>query len=394
MNLVLLNWRGGENDPFTAFNMELRSCLVESGCNVEVVDIEGGLAQKLFYLDNERKIHGAITFQGLASNIKVGETGKLLWETLGINLLCLHGDHPAQQPINHLVDSRYVTHIYPFPTFARYANSMCKRTYPAISFRLPFGLEMREAPQSFSGDYFVLPKNLDPIDETLDRWKTTLPHSVSKALIDVAFAIIENYKMGDPVEHHEVIDLFISVDDLARIASVLQSERLDEVRNFVHRELDKIYRNIASELIIAELADVPLHIFGRGWEKFKREKSSLHQFFDFSRVGNGDGQFVSNYGIIDVVPNKFSIHDRMMRSIAMQSSFLSNCGAYFNFDARDEYKHLFYTGVPRDLRSRVEAVMENPIGHRGACRKFGQYFRQQESFSDFLKFVYLRCLPD
>lgn len=374
--------------------MELRSCLEEAGCNVEIVDIEDDLSPKLIYLDKRIKVHAVVTFQGLASNIKLKATGRLLWDELKINLICLHGDHPSLHPVNHVTDSAYVTHVYPFPTFARYANSMLRRNYPAISFRLPFGFRVLEPAPILDGDYFVLPKNLDPLVNTYQGWRSHLPDLVSEKLIDAAQAIIENYKMGDPLEHHEIVDLFISGDDLSQIALVLPAEHAQNIRNLVHGELDKIYRNIASELVISELQDIPLRIYGRGWDQFKGKRSSYHQFYDFSKVGNGDLQFTSNYGIIDIAPNKFSYHDRMLRAIAHQGCFLANCGAYFDADTRNSYFEIFYTGTSGDLRKKAENVLRDPLGHRDRCTQFGREFRKAETFSDFLKFIYLRCLPN
>ncbi len=388
MNIVLLEWGGGEGNPFAYFNSELKLRLEDFGCNVYIVDIEGELAQKLYLLDTEKGIHRVITHQGFGSKIRLKSNGKLIWDELKINLICLHSDHPSQAPSNHLPDSKYILHTYPFQSYVDYSNSMVEREYPAVLLSPPSFYKPNKKLFERKGDYFVFPKNIDPLQKTYAEWKSTLPSPVWALLNETADAIIDNYKNGDPITHHELIDQLLTHEKLEEFKNFIHSKNPDDFRFFVLQNMDKIYRNAASELVLEELNDIPLHINGRGWDMFVEKSSKYHKFSSFNELAKGDKQFYSNFGIIDIVPFKHSLHDRTLRAISHQCGFLSNSGILFYDSNGMPYSSLFFNGFKGSLRAKAEVVINSPDEHYDRCQQFGIDLELRNPFDKFFEFLY------
>jgi hypothetical protein len=392
MNIVLLNWKYGENDPFTYINHELKLRLEDYGCHVDILEIDANLAQNLLLIDNQKKIHAVITHQGLASDTRLLSNDRLVWEELKLNLICLHSDHPSHAPANHHADSKYVAHTYCLPDFARFSNSMKRRENPAFFLGMPNFYKTRFTALRRAGDFFVFPKNIDSTHDTYLQWEKSCPEYLYKILRNLSDAIIDNYRNGDILEHHDLIDQLVTPEQLEPIKRTSPDLTDKTILLFLHNQLDKIYRNAASELVLEELSDVPLKINGRGWDSFATKASKYHHFSTFDKVIQGDEQFYSNYGIIDIVPHKHSLHDRTLRAVAHQGGFLSNSKLAFEDAIGRPFSSLFYTGTQGDLRSKAQAVMDDPLSHLDRCRQFGLEIERAQPFDRFLNFIYMRFL--
>src|SRR6266496_4044629 len=137
MNVVILNWKAGENDPFTVVNATIRQHLLACGKNVEVIEItEPNWTARVTEL-TAVGVEFVFTWQGLGSRATVGERGESLWDHLKIPLICIHGDHPSHMPLNHQLESRYCFHLYANAEFARYSNRHFRRRRSASVVDLP-----------------------------------------------------------------------------------------------------------------------------------------------------------------------------------------------------------------------------------------------------------------
>jgi len=393
MNIVLLNWKDGENDPFSYINSELKLSLEDHGCNVDIVSTEGELAQNIFLLDYQKGIDAVIAHQGIGSNTRLASNGKLIWDELKICLICLHSDHPSHAPQNHTADSKYIFHTYCNKGAELFSNNMKFRSNPATHLPLPSFYLKRDNLMPRKGDYFVFPKNIDPIHSIFDNWKTTLPDIFYKSLRSISEEIIDNYKLGNPISHQDLITNSISICDIESIRKTSVNLNDSKVWHYIYQQTDKIYRNAASQLVLEELSDIPLLINGRGWDYFSLNSSKYHKFSNIDLVKDGDTQFYTQYGIIDVVPHRYSLHDRTLRAIAHRGGFLSNSEIDFNSSFGRSFPDLFYTGTKGNLRTKAELVMNNPEHHLETCQEFGSLHESKYSFSDFVhKIKYFNTL--
>lgn len=387
MHIALLNWAGGENDPFTAINHELRRSLQAFGCEVTIVATDGELAQRLFVLNLSHRIDGVITHQGICSNLRIRSNDRLIWDELGLHLLCLHSDHPALNPINHQADSAYVTHTYCVPHHVEFANASIPRSIPARFLAVPSFYLKREVVAGRKGDYFVFPKNVDTIRTMTDEWTSRFSGKLLSLLMEAANDQVSNYLAGEPVDHHTILDQRLTERLIGECMASLNLDDPAKLRHWIHGWFDKVRRNIASEMVLRELAEIPLHIIGRGWDEYRQAPSRFHKFSSLDVVSNGDFQFYSRFGIIDIVPNKMSLHDRTLRAIAHHGGFL--CDSKLPFDALGggPYSDLFFTGSSGDLKSKAMAVIENPERHLERCRQFGNEMLKTVPFEHFCKYL-------
>ena len=173
MNLILVNWSQGENDPFTYFNKGLKEKFEEQGCNVFIVEFNNDIAANIKRIQNHIPINLAITHQGIGSSTKLNNPNVNIWEYFNIKLVALHSDHPSHAPSNHMEDSKFVVHAYSNPAFTKYSNKHTTRKYPAITIPVPsFFRRLNDAVETKRrGKYFVFPKNLDDTKASLNKWK-------------------------------------------------------------------------------------------------------------------------------------------------------------------------------------------------------------------------------
>lgn len=394
MKIILLNWQNGENDPFTYFNRSLQEKLAINGRVAEIINLDKNFD---FNISNTIRsgVDFAITWQGIASGIINKKTGKNLWEEFQIPLFCLHGDHPCHKIENHMTISKYVHHFYLAPSFCQYANQFIQRKTAAKFLQLPNIFQKKEgAQQVFYGDYFVFPKNHDDTIEMTKNWSKNLPEAIAKNFINISEAIRNEYTTGNTKNHHAIIESFFDENSLHQLKNFYGDKNDFATRNRVHATLDKFYRNYAAEHTLLSLKDTPIKIYGRGWERFQAIKNHRHEFFSFEKSAQGDFQFQSNYGILDIAPIQDSIHDRTLRAITNNNGFLIasswNCSEFLG----KEYFNHFFNGKPNQIRALVENVIQSPDDHRHSALEFKKAYDRSFGFHSFLKFFELLATPN
>jgi hypothetical protein len=387
MNVILLNWSNGENDPITYFNKQLAIRFADFGVKSTIIEIDDNLGNNLMAAKNNHADF-AITWQGFASNIIRDGGTKIFWEEIELPLFCIHGDHPCHMLTNHSTDSDYVTHFYSSGSYASYANKYIPRKKPAIFYMLPNFFSRSSDPCHGSGDFFVFPKNLDDVTEAKALWSGGLPQTTSDFMLDAASEIERCYEEGDLIDHHEVIDKCLTDEIFQAIRLEMKIDDEQALFHMLHASLDKVYRNTVSQRVVQELNDFPLIINGRGWNRYRAKPSPHHEFHDFGTVEEGGKQFSSRYGIIDVVPTRHFLHDRSFRAIAIGSGFLSNSRYDFKNLMGSDFRELFYSGKPGSLSDLAEQVMVDPRAHIERVREFGRCYDQMYSFYSFYLFMY------
>lgn len=389
MSIVILNWQGGENDPFTYFSTCMKAAFERMGRPTHIVNVDESMTNRLIELD-EQGIDFVVSWQGVGLRLGATETDPTtVWDQLEIPILCYHGDHPCHMPANHRAVSPWVQHIYGTGSFAMFANTRLPRETAATFFPTPVwfddGVKGR-----FEGDYFVFPKNLDDLDKTLAGWRAQTARLVPRFLLAAADAIIGEFRNGNRTSHHDIIDGMLDADTLAALCDELQAPELS-VRFHLYMQLDKIHRNAVSEHVLEDLQDVPLKIYGRGWERFQRRQNPYHEFLSFDAMSDNAFQYASQYGIVDVAPIYDGLHDRTLRAMSNRAGFLMGSSWPYETLLGDDYGDLFFDGAPGALRARAERVMQSPEAHRAKCRDFARQHRQQFSLFSFVKYLEEMC---
>lgn len=385
MSIVILNWRGGENDPFTYFSACMKQAFERMGRPTHVVDLDNSSVRELNKLD-DKGIDFVILWQGLGLQLGATDTNPAtVWDHLKVPVLCYHGDHPCLMPVHHKAVSPWVQHIYGTGAFAMFANKYIPRESSATFFPTPVwftdGVKGR-----FEGDFFVFPKNLDDLDATLEKWRGAPERRVAAFLLEAADAIISEFRNGNRTSHHDIIDGLLNAEAMATLRKDLDSPEF-AVRVHIHMLLDKIHRNAVAEHVLNELEDVPMKIYGRGWDRFRARQNRRHEFLSFDAMSDNAFQFASRYGIVDAAPINDGLHDRTLRAMSNRAGFLMGSNWSYETFLGGDYGDLFFDGTAGTLRARAERVMQAPEAHRAQCCDFARHHQQHFSLFGFIKYL-------
>lgn len=386
MSIIILNWSNGENDPFTYFSECLKRGFESMGRPTRIINTDGPFVRDLVEA-SAKGVEFAFAWQGLGATVGSSDTNTTtLWDQLRIPLLCYHGDHPCHMPGNHRAVSSWIRHVYAAPSFAHFANTHIPRSSAGTFFQPPVwfadGVKGR-----FEGDYFVLPKNIDDLDETLNSWQHVSQRRAAAFLLEAADSIIGEFRNGNRRNHHDIIAAMLTPETMAMLCEELDNRSELAVRMHVHALLDKIHRNAIAEHVVTELKDVPLKIYGRGWDRFKRMGNPRHEFLSFDSMSDNAFQFASSYGILDVAPVRDTLHDRTYRALGNKAGFLMGSDWQYELFLGGDYGDLFFDGAAGALRAKAEQVMQSPHAHREQCSDFARHYRQQFSLFSFVKYL-------
>ena len=379
MCVVILNWRRGENDPFSVFNSCLREHLRACGKNAELLETASDdWPQRLAEL-----AHGGIefvlTWQGLGSQVKVGDSGVSLWDHLRIPLICLHGDHPSHMPLNHQLESRYCYHLYSDADFARYSNRHLRWLRGASVIDLP--QLHRELPLArTSGNYFVVAKNITHPVDTEELWKEKFDEPTFNAYMAAAEVLKRQIAEVRYVETHDVLDALI----IERDFHWLRPEANGPAHHQFHSQLDKYMRHYKSVAAVTALREFPLRVYGRGWERTAQSAPPLHVFAPGLNMADSQELYYSRFGIVDISASK-GLHDRTRRAMANGVGFLSSANLEDSFPDIARYDRLFFAFGEHELAEKCADVAADPDGQREVARQFADLYHSTYHFKRFVK---------
>jgi hypothetical protein len=179
---------------------------------------------------------------------------------------------------------------------------------------------------------------------------------------------------------HDIVDA--NIESSKDLCGLLKPENFAAF-NTIHSQLDFYLRNYKAVSLVKALKDIPIRIYGSGWENVKRDNNPNHEFRPGLNAAESQVLFYSEYGILDVSPFK-GLHDRSIRAMANRTSFLSNACMDGSFPDLEKYSALFYSFVGDDLRGRASAIMDNPGAHRDLALDFSKRFRERYPGSGFV----------
>lgn len=384
MTIAIINWPHGENDPFTFFSLSLQSALQEAGRDSVILRYDNGLAKEVRKLHNRQRIDFAFSWQGIGSTSGFKGSTRTVWEDLGIPMVCFHGDHPSYKPGNHRETSAWIHHVYSTESFCRYANETIVRSRPARYLQLPQTFPVADPLPELSGEYFVFPKNRSGTEWYLGQLAKGALSDSLPFLAECARQIADAYDRGSRDDHHDLIDQLLPAEFVDAVRSGGLSEEEAAAFHFFHAALDPFYRNHIAERIVEELHDVPLQIYGRGWDDFAARQNPHHEFRQYTTLADGAYQFRSCYGIIDVAACTDQLHDRTGRAMAQRGSFLAASHWPCHQWLEGDYAPLFASGRTGELREKVEAIMADPTAHRERCIAFTDEFTHRFPMQEFV----------
>jgi len=370
MRIVILNWSAGENDPFTYFSRQWQDRLRTIGHEVHIVPLAQQTILAVASLHHEVPIDLAFCWQGLGSDLVPDGFEQPLWELLRVPLICLHGDHPCYNPANHKQRTPFVLHLYGPASHANSANRLIPRDTPAIEGIYPSLFEKAAVQSAFEGEFFVLSKNIQDLADIRSEWKARYDADIYTLLTGMAGAIERAYLDGNHVNHHDVI-----LDrSPARLREQILAGQLDATTADwyfgVTRELDRVHRIVAATFILDALSNVPIHVYGRGWERYKARGNANHQFFAADTVENSGHHYASAWGILDVAASNDMLHDRTYRAMQLGTGFLLSSAWMRGHPLHDDFADLFFGGNAEDLVRKVAIVQRDPAAHRASCATF------------------------
>jgi hypothetical protein len=378
MKVVILNWKRGENDPFTVINATIRQHFHACGKNVEVIEItERDWPLRLAEIA-PAGVEFAFTWQGLGSNVPVGERGETLWDQLKIPLICVHGDHPSHMPLNHALESRYCFHLYTNADFARYSNRHFRRTRSASVIDIP-QLHRERRLERREGDYFVVAKNINDPLHTENAWRQRLDSRVFDAYMMAAETLQSRIAREPYVEIHDVLDELIAQRNLDWLSA---SANIAGYHQY-HSDLDHYVRSHKTVAALTSLRDFPVRIYGRGWDRIAQSAPTSHVFEPGRNMADSQDLYYTRFGLVDVSPSK-GLHDRTRRAMVNGGAFLSSANLEDTFTDIGRFDSLFFSFKTGALSERCAAVVRDPERHLEVARTFADTYHNRFHFKDFV----------
>jgi hypothetical protein len=378
MKVVILNWKGGENDPFSVVNATIGQHLRACGKNVEVLEItDGDWPARLAELA-PAGVEFAFTWQGLGSRATVGEGGESLWDHHKIPLICIHGDHPSHMPLNHQLESRYCFHLYANAEAARYSNRHFRWARSASMVDIPL-LHREPRLEQRAGDYFVVVKNITDPPLTERFWQQRYEKRVFDAYMMAAETLKARLVRDNYVAIHDVLDELIAEHKL---------EWLGPAANLVgyhdyHSQLDHYLRSHKIVSAVTALREFPVRIYGRGWERVAQGAPAAHVFERGRNMADSQDLFYTRYGLVDVSPSK-GLHDRTRRAMANGGAFLSSANLEDSFADIERLESLFFSFRTSELPEKCAAVVRDPDAHLEIAQQFAHAYHNRYHFKDFV----------
>lgn len=378
LRAVILNWKDGENDPFTVVNKTLRHYFHACGKNVEVIEISDRDWTSRLAALAPAGVEFALTWQGLGSRVKVGEAGESLWDHLRIPLICIHGDHPSHMPANHELESRYCFHLYANAEAARYSNRHFRSARGASVIDIPQLHRERHLPQRV-GDYFVIVKNIDDPHLTEKAWQERLRKPVFDAYMVAAETLKSQMRQEPYLESHDLLDELITRHGLEWLSPTVDIAAYHEY----HCHLDLYLRSYKAILAVGALREFPLRVYGRGWDRVAQNSPPGHVFEPGRNMVDSQELYYTRFGLVDISPSK-GLHDRTRRAMANGAGFVSSANLEDSFADIGRFDSLFFSFKGDDLVNKCAAVVNGPDAHFALAQQFADTYHNRFHFKEFV----------
>jgi hypothetical protein len=376
MKVVILNWSSAENNPFEFASKNYSEMLRMGGREVVPLELNDKNFSEKMHAIRAQGVEFVMTYQGLRSH--EFHEGKNIWEVMKLPLVCLHGDHPCHFPLHHKLDNRYCLHLYANAEWAQYANQHFHKRFAAtVGQRALFSPEPRH--QKSQGDHFTMAKNIMTPESFERHWKEDHPHQVSQVMLGAAAMLRDVLNTSDHyVRIHELMDAYIESEQ----PGFLNAKAAPDFFHSFHSQLDFYVRNYKSVRALEEMHDVPLKVYGRGWDELSGTRSSKHSFYPGQSTQDSLPLYNSRFGLIDISPAQ-GLHDRAKRAMSNQTAFATNAEMDYHYEPH-RFPSIFFNQQAGSLREKTELIMADPERHQAACSEFSTLYQSLHKPQDFL----------
>lgn len=262
--------------------------------------------------------------------------GKCFWDMVKVPFISVLADSPCWRPCNHSVKSDYVVNAYIFKEWLRVQRDFIRA--PQSSTLVKAGIipnPARDAiPWRDRPRRMVFVKNGGDAEARRANWQV-LPRRWRTILEDAATIAIRQ-PTGD------ITDIALAAFEAHGIAP----EQRTEILFGLLLELDLYVRDTRSTRLVTSLLDLPVDIYGRGWDHLssRATRARFHASFDADALPRiyAETQFFLN-----TTPNFGSdVHERVSYGLdarccvvsdenAFMTEKLSGLPTFFGIDPRD-----------------------------------------------------------
>ena len=254
---------------------------------------------------------------GIGAGLEI--EGQNLWERVQVPFVSVLADSPCWYPRNHAIASRFVVNAYLYPEWMRVQRQFIRS--PQVSAVVQGGLVPN--PLSDSIPWRSRPRRMvlvktggDP-SHRREGW-AALPRLMRAVLEDAAADASAGAETGD------VTDALIQ----SMNAHQVEYQGRTDILFGLMAELDVYMRDLRSTALVTALLDVPVDIYGRGWDHLshRARQARFHPAFDADGLPQlyAETQFMLN-----TTPNFGSgVHERVAYGLAARCCVVSDVNAF------------------------------------------------------------------
>lgn len=253
---------------------------------------------------------------GIGASLQI--EGQNLWERAQVPFVSVLADSPCWHPCNHAVGSRFVVNAYLYPEWMRVQRQFIRSAQVSAVVQgglIPNPLHDRILWRSRPRRMVLVKTGGDPVKRR-QGW-AALPRRMRAVLEDAATAALGR-GTGD------VTDTVIE----AMAANQVSYEGRTDILFGIMAELDLYVRDNRSTAVVSALLDIPVDIYGRGWDHVSHRavKARFHPAFDAELLPNlyAETQFMLN-----TTPNFSSgVHERVAYGLDARCCVVSDVNDY------------------------------------------------------------------
>ena len=340
-----------ENGILRHLSRNLMNLLKPFGFEGKVVDLADpawpGQFESLF----KDGIEMAWGHAGVGAKLEI--EGQSLWDRAKIPFISVLADPPSWCPTNHCSASDYVVNAYLYPEWlqvqrrfikARQASTLVQGGLVPNPHRddVPWAKRPRrmayvktgaDAEQRRAG-WFQMPA----------RWRSVMEDAAAEAL---------SRPTGD------ITDLVVAAAE----SHNLVPEQRTELIFALMAEVDNYVRDIRSTAMATALLDLPVDIYGRGWDHVRNgaTQARFHPAFDADGLPR---MYAETQFMLNTTPNFSSgVHERVAYAMDARCCVVSDENAYM----QKEFAAIptFFAVDPRDpdLRDRMHEIFHDPADY-------------------------------
>ena len=293
---------------------------------------------------------------GVGAKLEVN--GKNFWDLVKVPFVSVLADSPCWRPCNHNVPSDYVVNAYLYAEWLRIQRQFIRA--PQLSTLVQGGLipnRARDAlPWRDRPRRMVFVKTGGDAEARRAGWQT-LPRRW-RNILEAAAGVAVSRPTGD------ITDVAIAAFEAHDVAP----EQRPELLFALMFELDLYVRDTRSTQLVEALLDLPVDIYGRGWDHIKHRatRARFHSAFNADALPR---MYAETQFFLNTTPNFASnVHERVAYGLDSKCCVVSDENAFMTDKLADI--PTFFGVDPRDpdLATRLHDIYQDPTDYGAAMQ--------------------------